>query len=72
MIQIRNVPCELHRRLKARAAEEGISMSDFVLREIRESLAVPSRAAWFASWERAPVRELRPSAATTIRKLRGQ
>ena len=36
MIQIRNVPDELHRRLKARAALEGKSLSDYLLAEIRE------------------------------------
>jgi len=34
MIQIRNVPDDLHRRLKARAAEQGLSLSDYLLREI--------------------------------------
>jgi hypothetical protein len=32
MIQIRNVPDDLHRRLKARAAQEGMSLSDYLLR----------------------------------------
>jgi plasmid stability protein len=44
MVQIRNVPLELHRRLKARAAMEGLSMSDYVLREVTRSLERPSRA----------------------------
>jgi plasmid stability protein len=44
MVQIRNVPVELHRRLKARAALEGLSMSDFVLREVTRALERPSRA----------------------------
>lgn len=35
MIQIRNVPDALHRRLKARAAMQGMSLSDYLLREIR-------------------------------------
>ncbi len=43
MIQIRNVPDALHRRLKARAAMEGVSMSLYVLREIEKALARPSR-----------------------------
>jgi plasmid stability protein len=34
MIQIRNVPEGLHRRLKARAAMSGLSLSDMLLREI--------------------------------------
>lgn len=36
MIQIRNVPDVVHRRLKARAALAGTSLSDYLLREIRE------------------------------------
>ena len=35
MIQIRHVPDDLHRKLKARAALEGLSVSDFLLREMR-------------------------------------
>jgi len=35
MIQLRHVPDELHRKLKARAALEGLSLSDFLLREVR-------------------------------------
>ncbi|HEX4307563.1 MAG TPA: hypothetical protein VHZ54_16125 [Solirubrobacterales bacterium] len=34
MIQIRNVPDELHRMLKTRAAAEGISLSDLIKREL--------------------------------------
>jgi plasmid stability protein len=37
MIQIRNVPDALHRRLKARAALEGKSLSDYLLKEIRDA-----------------------------------
>lgn len=44
MVQIRNVPVEFHRRLKARAAIEGMSMSDFILREVGKALDRPSRA----------------------------
>lgn len=36
MIQIRNVPDTLHRRLKSRAALAGMSLSDYLLSEIRE------------------------------------
>jgi plasmid stability protein len=32
MIQIRNVPDDLHRRLKVRAAEKGLSLSEYLLR----------------------------------------
>lgn len=35
MVQIRNVPDALHRKLKARAAMAGMSLSEYLLREIR-------------------------------------
>ena len=35
MIQLRHVPDDIHRKLKARAAMEGLSLSDFLLREVR-------------------------------------
>lgn len=35
MIQIRNVPDQLHRKLKVRAAEQGVSLSDYLLAELR-------------------------------------
>jgi len=42
MIQIRNVPDGLHRRLKARAALAGMSLSDYLLNEIREVAERPT------------------------------
>lgn len=42
MIQIRNVPDDLHRRLKARAALAGQSLSDYLMDEIRRSAARPT------------------------------
>jgi plasmid stability protein len=42
MVQIRNVPSDLHRELKARAALEGMSLSDYLLRELRHALDRPT------------------------------
>jgi plasmid stability protein len=42
MIQIRNVPNELHRKLKARAAMAGLSLSDYLLREAERAAAQPT------------------------------
>lgn len=44
MIQIRNVPDEVHRRLKIRAAEEGQSLSDYLLGEVAHFAVLPSMA----------------------------
>jgi plasmid stability protein len=42
MIQIRNVPDALHRRLKSRAALAGMSLSDYLLDEIRQMAERPT------------------------------
>jgi antitoxin FitA len=43
MIQLRNVPDALHRQLKARAAVEGLSLSDLLLREATRLAGKPTR-----------------------------
>ena len=70
MVQIRKVPRELHRRLKARAAIEGLSMSDYILREIGKSLEHPPRGEVLDRLRRRPARKLTPSAAEVIRAER--
>ena len=42
MIQIRNVPDDLHRTLKARAARAGMTLSDYLLKEVRNVAARPT------------------------------
>jgi antitoxin FitA len=44
MIQLRNVPDQLHRKLKARAATAGRSLSDYLLEEIRRAADRPTLA----------------------------
>jgi plasmid stability protein len=44
MIQLRNVPDALHRTLKTRAAKAGMSLSDYLLAEIREIAERPTLA----------------------------
>ena len=71
MVQIRSVPIELHRRLKARAATEGVSMSSYVLREISKSLDRPIRQEILERLQARPVRRLKRHAADVIRAERG-
>jgi plasmid stability protein len=42
-LQIRNVPDDVHRRLKSRAALAGMSLSEFALAELVRSLQRPTR-----------------------------
>jgi plasmid stability protein len=44
MIQVRNAPDALHRSLKARAAMAGMSLSDYLLGELREIAERPTLA----------------------------
>ncbi len=59
MIQIRNVPDALHRRLKSRAALAGMSLSDYLLSEIRQVAERPTLDELRARLERH--REVTPS-----------
>jgi antitoxin FitA len=42
MLQVRNIPDDLHRALKERAAREGTTMSELVLRELPRLAHKPS------------------------------
>jgi plasmid stability protein len=56
MIQIRNVPDELHRELKVRAARAGMTLSDYLLAELRALATRPTMQEWLArSREWTPV-----------------
>lgn len=72
-LQIREIPEELHRRLKARAALEGQSMSEYVLRELRRSLDIPTRQEMMeriAALDRIEVTESPADAVRAIRDAR--
>jgi antitoxin FitA len=56
MIQIRHVPDALHRKLKSRAAEAGMTLSDYLLAEIRKVADRPtSQQLWERVRSRTPV-----------------
>jgi plasmid stability protein len=70
MIQIRNVPEAVHRKLKSRAALEGMSLSEYLLAEVRRAADRPTVAELRARLAaRAPVRTP-VSAARAVREER--
>jgi plasmid stability protein len=70
MVQVRNVPDEVHRRLKLRSAQLGLSLSDYLLFEMRKIAERPTREELLGRIaERAPVRA-RPRAADAVRAER--
>jgi antitoxin FitA len=70
MVQIRNVPVELHRRLKARAAIEGMTMSDFIRRELAKVLERPPRHEVLERLRSRPARRLKTRPAEALRSER--
>jgi plasmid stability protein len=42
LVQIKNVPDGVHRTLKARAAQAGMTLSDYLLKEISDVAARPT------------------------------
>ena len=70
MIQLRNVPDSLHRRLKTRAATAGMSLSDYVLAEIREVAERPTLNELRERLERHERMNLPRPAAAVIREQR--
>ena len=70
MIQVRNVPDALHRKLKARAATEGRSLSDYLLRELERIASLPTREEMLARLHGRSRVKLSVPAAEVIREER--
>lgn len=70
MIQVRDVPEQVHSTLKARAAREGMSLSDFIKRELERTVERPTMREWLEG-----ARQMKPipgkrSAAQIVRDSR--
>lgn len=70
MIQIRNVPDNVHRTLKSRAALAGMSLSDYLLKELREVAARPTLEEMIARLESRSKVTPAVSSADVIRQER--
>ena len=71
MIQIRNVPEDLHRTLKLRAVREGKSLSALLLEMARREAERPSLKEWMAD-AREHRFDLGESAVDAVRLLRNE
>jgi plasmid stability protein len=70
MIQIRNVPHDIHRKLKARAALAGMSLNGYILKDIGKLAERPTLDEWFKNLRKMKPIKTRESAAETIRAIR--
>jgi plasmid stability protein len=70
MIQLRDVPEQVHSTLKARAAREGMSLSDFIKRELERTVERPTMKEWLESTQKAKRISTKQSGAQLVRELR--
>ncbi len=69
-IPVRNVPDAVHRALKTRAALAGMSLSDFLLAEIRQFAERPSLEELRERLHRREPAKLKVSASQAVREER--
>ena len=69
-LQIKNLPDDVHDELRRRAAEQGLSLRDYVVRLIRNDLAKPSAKEWLAALDELPRTKLDRPVADYIRQDR--
>ena len=72
MIQIRDVPDQVHGTLKARAVSEGMSLSDFIKRELEHAVNRPTMSKWLKRVQEAKPISTKRSAAQIVRELRDE
>jgi plasmid stability protein len=65
-IQVRHVPDQLHRQLKVRAAQEGQTLSDYVLEQLRVVAGRPSMSRWLREVDALPPPERAPTPAAKV------
>jgi plasmid stability protein len=70
MVQIRNVPDDLHRELKVRAAQAGMTLSDYLLQEMRNLAVRPTMREWAEEVRKLEPVEVGISPAEAIRAER--
>ena len=70
MLQVRNVPDDVHGTLKSRAAREGMSLSDFVKRELERTAQRPSVLEWLDRSQQAKPLSAKRTPVQVLRELR--
>jgi antitoxin FitA len=73
LLQIRNMPDDLKERLRARAEKADITMSDYVIRLVREDLDKPTMEEWLERVRALPLRtDLNLTAAEALAEARAE
>ncbi len=70
MLQVRNVPDDIHGTLKARAASRRLALSDYALEALRREISRPTRDVLLRRFQALTRVRARESAASLVRKGR--
>ena len=70
MLQVRNVPADVHRTLKARAASRGLALSDYALEVLMREVARPTPDEMLRRFRALASVSARESASSLVRKGR--
>jgi antitoxin FitA len=70
LLQVKDLPDETHRVLKARAALAGVSLTEYVRQTLNEAVSRPSREELLARLEETPVIPTRESTADALARIR--
>ena len=72
-IQVKNVPPEIHQQLRQRAAEENMTVSEYVLNALRRDLELPTQRDWVQRViKRKPVKQKGINFAALLREIRDE
>jgi len=69
---VRDVPASVHDTLKSRAAREGMSLSDFIKRELERVAEKPTMKEWLERTQQAKPISSKTSSAKLVRALRDE
>jgi antitoxin FitA len=72
MVQVRDVPEHVHSALKSRAARAGMSLSDFIKRELERMAERPTMQEWLDRAQQMKPISAKTTAAQAIRELRDE
>ncbi|MGI8749954.1 MAG: FitA-like ribbon-helix-helix domain-containing protein [Thermoleophilaceae bacterium] len=72
MLQIKEIPDDVHRTLKARAALAGVSLTEYVRQTLVESARRKSREELVVELRAIPIRQGGESGAEAVRAVRNE
>jgi antitoxin FitA len=69
-LQVKNVNAQLHKKLKLRAVEQGMTLSDYVMKELEKIAARPTHAEVYARLRSLPPVSVKSNIVDLIREDR--